>query len=208
MLAVLFVGIGLLNWLEYLHQKKRISGELARKTVHIYSGLAVILCVFLLPVRWVVLFELCNIAAMILVRHFKLFKSQYSINRLSWGEFLFVLGVIVLLVWGVPRWVFVVAVLHLSLADAAAALIGTWYGSKTGYKILGHQKSLAGSLAFFTTSVVIITCTIWLVPQAIVLAPIWAIAAIPAATTLAENVGILGLDNLLIPLVVAAFLAR
>jgi len=78
--------------------------------------------------------------------------------------------------------------------------MGTLFGEKHRYKVLGHTKSRAGTITFW----VVVFLTVWLC--AVVRGPrdswttlIW----LPLLVTFAENFGVDGLDNILIPLLVA-----
>ena len=55
------------------------------------------------------------------------------------------------------KWIYLIALLEMSLADGLAAMIG--YNLKVGkkYRVFGHNKSLAGTLTFFIVSVILLT---------------------------------------------------
>jgi phytol kinase len=101
------------------------------------------------------------------------------------------------------QWIFAAAMLHLSLADGLAAVIGLAYGENSSYRILGRTKSLAGSLAFFFTSISIM---IWYVAFSGAAANAVNLLWLPVVATVAENLSGEGTDNLVIPLLVALVL--
>ncbi len=95
------------------------------------------------------------------------------------------------------------ALLQMSLADGLAAIVGVRYGGSNSYAVFKHPKSLVGSLTFLVISVGIL---IGYKHYAQVQLMTAAIAALSVGATLIENCGIAGLDNLLVPLAVAAAL--
>ena len=134
---------------------------------------------------------------------FRVFNSIHAVSRNAMGEVLFAAIIGILAFISTDQWIFAAAMLHLSLADGLAAVIGLAYGEHNSYRIMGRTKSLTGSLAFFFTSVAIM---IWYVsfsgtsPSAVAL--LW----LPVTATIAENLSGEGTDNLVIPLLVALVL--
>ncbi len=183
---------------------KRFSPEVARKLVHVAHGLAAASWPFFVSMHMIILVEVVFILACSIARKFNLFHDLRSVYRLTWGEFFFPLGVIAVALLNPTEWVFAAAMLHLGLADAAAAVVGTRYG-KHAYKVFGHKKSIEGSLAFLLVSVVI---TLWVVMATPfgVNNVVMLMVVLPILATVSENIGVLGMDNLLIPLVVTLVL--
>lgn len=202
----IIIGLFLLFTVEKLNKQKRISSEVSRKIIHVISGLAVVSWAFFVSWQTIIWIEILYILAAYVLRKSQLLKSQQGINRVSWGEFFFSVGVILTIILDGPRWIFVLAILHLSLADAAAALVGIRYGKKNSYKILGHKKSVVGGLAFFAVSCVLVGLVFVVTPGNITTSSTIALLALPFVTTLVESLGVYGLDNLLIPLVVVLLL--
>ena len=202
LLSVVVAGIVFI-YIEKLYKDRKISNETARKIIHITHGVYVATWPFFVGWRSVILLELAFLALVAFARIFKIFGSQRAVARLSWGEFFYPLGVILLVLTNQPRWVFVLAVLHLALADAFAALVGIRYGKGNRYKVFGQTKSVAGTIAFFVTSVILVSLTFIMVPSHITSATTTVLILMPITTTLIENIGVYGVDNLLIPLAVA-----
>ena len=94
------------------------------------------------------------------------------------------------------------AVMHLALADAFAALVGLRLGKNNRYKVFGQTKSVAGTTAFFITSVALVGLTFILAPAYVTTTTITVLILLPITTTIIENIGVYGVDNLLIPLAV------
>ncbi len=192
-LAVAFV--------ESLFRSKRIGGETARKIVHIVHGLYVVTWPFFVGWQSIIYLELAFLLLVVFERQFKIFGSQRAISRLSWGEVFYPIGIILLVITHQSRWVFVLAVLHLALADAFAALVGVKYGKNNTYKMLGQRKSVYGTLAFFVTSVLLVGAAQIMLGGQLSDSARLALLVVPIGTTLAENIGVFGIDNLLVPLV-------
>jgi dolichol kinase len=99
--------------------------------------------------------------------------------------------------------VYAVALLHMSLADGLAAVVGDRYGHGSTYHIFGTKKSRLGTLTFLCVSLAILVA--FSVQQGVSLG-IW-LPLIAAGATILENFAIRGLDNLLIPVFVALLLS-
>lgn len=205
-LASFAIGLAVVLIAEYFHKKQKIVTETTRKIIHMGHGLILIALSFITPWLVVILVEIGFFAVAVVARRYKWFKSQHAVDRKSWGEFFFIIGVIAIILLHVPHWVFVIAVLHLTFADAAAALVGKRYGRTNRYEIFGQQKSVAGSLAFFLVSVGLIGTAVIVAPNSIVTTTNLAIYLLPFIATIAENLGIFGSDNLWILLVVTLLL--
>ncbi|HLC91441.1 MAG TPA: hypothetical protein VJC09_00130 [Candidatus Saccharimonadales bacterium] len=206
-LAGLVLGFSILLFVENLHKHKRISTEMARKIIHLEAGLILIVWSFLINWQSIVAIEIIFLAVVGVTRWFKFFDSQNGINRITWGEFFFPVGVILAIMLGAPRWVFILAMLHLAVADAAAALIGKKYGKGNSYEVLGQKKSVAGSLAFFAVSLILIIGATIIAPSGMGSIGLVSLLFLPIITTMAENLGVYGSDNLIIPLVVVLLLS-
>jgi dolichol kinase len=209
MLAIIIglaAGLSILFLIENAHSRGLVRTEVARKVIHLISGLILVAWSFYISWEAIVFIELAFMASLGVTRWLKLFDSQHGINRLTWGEFFYPIGVILSIYLGAPRWVFILAILHLCVADAAAAVVGTQYGKGNSYKVFGQTKSLAGSIAFFFVSVLLIVGAFVLAPGEITYTSRLMLFVMPLATTLAENLGAFGTDNLLIPLTVVLLL--
>jgi phytol kinase len=202
----LLIGFCILLLAEALLKDGKISTELTRKIIHLVSGLILIVWSFYISLEAIIGVEILFMIAAAITRRFGLFGSQKGINRISWGEFFFPTGVILIILLGASRAVFILAVLHLAIADAAAALVGKRYGKGNSYKVLGQKKSIAGSLAFLAVSLILVAATFWIAPSDFVEMNKIALLLLPLVTTLAENLGVYGTDNLLIPLAVLLLL--
>lgn len=188
---------------EYLWRKKDISTEISRKVVHI--GVASFVAFWPLFMSWhyIEIIATAFLVVIILSRRLEVFKSIHSVERKTWGEALFAAAILIMSITVHTDWIFAAALLHLGVADGLAALVGTHYGKDTVYKIFGHKKTLAGTMAFYSTSLVILTVT--MVSWGGL--PWYNLLWIPPIITLIENFAIKGTDDLFVPLSLAVILS-
>jgi phytol kinase len=204
LLVAIVVTFLLLMSTEILWRKGHVQKEYARKLVHMSVGVFVAFWPFFLDWNQIRLLSIAFIVAISLSLRFKLFKSIHSVERPSWGEVLFALSVGLVTFLTTDPYIYAAAILHMSLADGAAAIIGTRYGAAQHYYVLGQYKSLIGSLAFLTTSIVVLT---WYVVAGGANVSIIAALAIGVVATALENAGWRGFDNVTVPVFVAAILS-
>ncbi|HMS50326.1 MAG TPA: hypothetical protein PKA02_02720 [Candidatus Saccharibacteria bacterium] len=198
-------GCAYIGFVEYLYRKKRINAELSRKMIHVAHGLIIVALSFHINYSAIILLEMATLVLVILARRYRWFGNQYyMVERQSWGELFFPAGIIFIAFLEPTHWLFVVSILHLALADSAAALVGIKYGRRTSYNVFGQKKSVAGSAAFFAVSVLIMLVALPTLPVGMDIAASFFL--VPLVATIAENVGVYGVDNFLIPLAVMLLL--
>lgn len=191
-IALLLIGS------ELLWRNIKLSDEVARKFVHIAAGSYIAFLPFWVSYGWIMLLAVGFIAANFINRATNLFHAIHATKRRSWGDLLLSIGILVTAGLRPSPWVFAAAILHVSLADGLAAVIGTKYG-KIRYKFLDHGKSALGSLTFFITSVFIIALTVSYGDLNGVNG--WALLLLtPLVTTALENISGYGTDNITLPL--------
>jgi phytol kinase len=188
---------------EYLSRFKGVHSELTRKMVHILVGMFVAFWPFYLSWQQIQLLSLAFLVVVGVSVKLNIFRSIHAVQRNAMGEVLFALVVGLLAFIVDDKWIFAAAMLHLSLADGLAAVVGLGWGEHNTYKILGHSKSVAGSVAFFICSMLImIVYVAFSKATADAVTLLW----LPVAATIAENVAIKGTDNMVIPLLVGLVL--
>ena len=180
--------------------------ETPRKLVHILTGVYIAFWPLLMSFRWIQALSLLLFAAVYASKRLHLFRSIHSVDRPTYGELLFPLGVLVSATFAQSGWVYMAAVMHLSLADGIAALVGVRYMKRFGYKVFGQPKTVIGTAAFYITSLFIIAATMLLDPAAYGNNVQLVILLLPLGTTFIENVAIYGTDNLFVPIAVIAIL--
>lgn len=198
--AIVFL---ILVFAEYLSRYKGVHSELTRKIVHVLVGVFVAFWPFFLSWRQIQLLSVLFLVVVLVSIKLSIFNSIHAVARNKMGEVLFAVIIGLLAFISTDQWVFAAAMLHLSLADGLAAVVGLAYGEHNSYRIMGRTKSLAGSLAFFFTSLVIM---IWYVSFSGVQPSAVSVLWLPVAATIAENLSGEGTDNLVIPLLVALVL--
>jgi phytol kinase len=136
---------------------------------------------------------------------FEILRSIHTVQRTTKGELLFALAIGVLALIATNKWVFMAAMLNLALGDGVAALVGIMKGEGNEYKVFGHTKSRAGTLAFLITSFLIAVVYVIFNPAGF---SFTALLIVPIAAALTENVAVNGTDNLAIPVMVALLLSN
>jgi phytol kinase len=183
---------------------KKRKPEVTRKLIHITNYLVVAVAPLFISYPVIILLESFFLVCTVIARKFRLFESLNLIGRVTWGDQLGAIGVIIVALFQPNQWVFMLAMVILGLADAAAALVGIKYGRHI-YYVFGHKKSIEGSLTFFIVATMVMMIFFVVSPGGIIL-PVWTLLAVPLLTTFTEAVTPLGLDNLAVPLVVVGLL--
>jgi phytol kinase len=199
-LAAIAVVFLILIFAEYLSRSKGVHSELTRKIVHILVGMFVAFWPFFLSWRQIQVLSLLFLIAVLISIKLNIFNSIHAVSRNAWGEVLFAVIIGLLAFISTDPWIFAAAMLHLSVADGLAAVVGLAYGEHNSYRIFGRTKSLAGSLAFFFSSAAVM---FWYISFSGAEASAVALLWLPVAATIAENLSGEGTDNLVIPLLVA-----
>ena len=198
--AIVFV---LLLIVEYLWRVKHYQTEFTRKFIHMSVGSFAAFWPLFLSWRQIQLLSLLFLLVILASRTITALGSIHIIGRKTVGEIFFAisLGAVALITHN--SLVYVIAILHLSLADGLAAIVGTHFGKKQAYSIFGQRKTVVGSLTFYLCSLFLIGLYLSLSHSSQVF-PL--IIYLPLLTTLLENIGIRGSDNLLVPVLVATIL--
>jgi phytol kinase len=183
-----------------------LQPEVIRKGLHIGMGLTTLSFPWLFDTAWpVVLVAGASSAAFLAFRaRFVVFRrlahAMQGIKRVSVGEYCFVAATcIVFALSSDDPVLYCIPMLLLTLADSAAALVGTTWG-RHRYLTFGDYKTLEGSAAFFVVAFLCIAVPLaWFTPasnpESIAVAALIAVAV----TVLEAAVGG-GFDNLLVPL--------
>jgi dolichol kinase len=182
-----------------------MTSEIGRKFVHITVGSFVAFWPFFLSWNQIRLLSVAFLLMVIVSKVFNVFSAIHSVQRPTYGEFFFAFVVGLLTFITHSKAIYAAALLQMSVADGMAAIVGVEYGLKRHghrYHVLGHSKTWFGTAAFFIISAAILfgysadtTRLAW-----------YGVIALAAGATAIENIGILGLDNLLAPLLVAGVL--
>ena len=203
-ILVVFVTFCILIFAEYLSRLKQIHAELTRKLVHVAVGTFVAFWPFFLTWRQIQFLSLAFFVVVCLSIRMDIFRSIHAVKRSITGELLFAIVIGLLALIATDKWIFMAAMLHLSVADGLAAVVGLGWGDTNSYKVMGKEKSIAGSLAFLVTSFVILGIYALFSNSDTSLATL---LVLPFVATAVENIAVNGTDNLVMPLLIAVVLA-
>ncbi|MDB5181349.1 MAG: hypothetical protein JWP13_112 [Candidatus Saccharibacteria bacterium] len=203
LIATILVIFTLLIISEAWWRIKKPHDELSRKFIHITVGTFAAFWPYFLEWNEIILLSAAFVVVVMVSQYFGIFKAIHAVERPTWGEVCFALAVGILAFITREPAVYTAALLHMSLADGFAAIAGKWWGRSNCYVILGHRKSIAGSGMFLFVSLVILLVYNTMLPTP--MHPV-AIVGVAGAATVFENISIRGLDNLLVPLLVASAL--
>lgn len=199
LIVIGMLGVAGIVTAEVLRRKRVIHNEEARKMVHVLHALTIVAWAYFLPnYTPIIIVEVLFIILVVAVKRYGLLSGFRAVGRLTYGEVLFLLGVIAVCLLS-PRYShFVVIMLHVGIADAAAAVVGKRLKSPI-YTVLGHTKSLAGSVACFVSSVAIFSSYL-LYTNNISWSNLVFIAGGALIITGVENFSPYGSDNFTLPL--------
>ena len=194
---------------EIAWNKFRIRDELARKFIHITSGIFIAFLPFWVDYFWIMILAVGFVIANFINRYTNYFHAIHGVKRKSWGDILFGVGVFVVAWFEPSPWLFAASILQVSLADGLAAIAGVTYGKTHGrYYLFGQPKSIIGSAVFLVASFAILSLlfvfdpyfadTITMFPVALML---------PLLLVCVENLSVYGTDNVSLPLVTLGLLS-
>jgi phytol kinase len=188
---------------EWLSRAKQIHAELTRKLVHVAVGTFVAFWPFFLSWRQIQLLSLLFFIIVCISIKLNVFRSIHAVKRNMLGELLFAIVIGLLALISTNEWVFTAAMLHLSIADGLAAVVGLGWGDSNSYKVWGRTKSIAGSVAFLVASFCILAMYGILANST---TSFFTLLWLPLVATAAENIAVQGTDNLVMPLLIAVVL--
>lgn len=186
--------------------RRRVGhGEFSRKFIHITVGSFVAVWPFYLSWSQIEILSVAFLLVVIVSKYLGVFQAIHSVQRPTWGEVFFgaAVGLTALLTHN--KWIYCAALLQMSLADGMAAVVGTRFGTHKQYLVFGHAKSVVGTMTFFVVSLSILIIFNHHLPSE--LAPAQIIGLSLVASVL-ENIGVQGLDNLLVPVLIAVALVN
>jgi phytol kinase len=205
----------LLGGLAWLGRFLAWPPELRRKAAHITLGLgcAPFPWLFASPVPVWILAGLAaaglGLLRLRVARASTLGSALHDVKRRSWGELVFPLAVALVFHASAGHWeLYLPPLLVLALADAAGALVGRRFGRHPLRMEGAQHKSLEGCAAVFLVATLCVA-----LPLALFAGWAWPLALAAALlvaglAALVEGVAIEGLDNLFLPLLAYAVLAR
>jgi dolichol kinase len=195
-LALILIG-------EVWWRKQRLHTEFTRKFVHITVGSFVAFWPFFLSWNEIRYLSVAFLIVVGVSKYFRLFRAIHSVQRPTLGELFFALAVGAVTFITQDKSIYAAALLQMSLADGFAAVVGTNYGQRFRYIVFGHAKSILGTFTFLVVSALILTGYSHQSGQYLTAVFIFDLSV---AASIIENIGVAGLDNLLVPVLIAGAL--
>lgn len=190
---------------EVLWRKKELEPETARKIIHITVGTFIAFWPLYMSWQTIQILSLALLAGVAVSYQFGVFGAIHNVSRRTGGELWYPVGIGLAAVTTVQPWIFTVAVLHLSLADGLAAIVGKKYGIMH-YRVGEHTKSIIGSFAFLVVSSALCMFAFIVLRDELPGISLAVFAVTPFLATAVESISRHGLDNVLIPLAVVVAL--
>lgn len=202
------VGVfGLLIIDDILAKANILKVEFRRKFIHISVGTFVAFWPWIISFRYIQFISLGMLAVVTLNQLLPIFNFNNDLKRKTYGDYFFAMAILACAILTTSKVFFMIAILHLALADAAGALVGRKFGARWRYKVFGYTKTIIGSMAFWLTSLIIVGVGTLFANNLISFNDyVLLLAFLPPLLTLLENLSIYGIDNLVIPIIVIAAL--
>jgi phytol kinase len=182
-----------------------VHTEFGRKFIHVTVGGFVAFWPFFLSWRQIEILSVAFSLVVVASKYLRLFQAIHSVQRPTWGELFFAVAVGSVALVTHDKWIYAAALMQMALADGLAAIIGVQYGNRLKYLVFKHPKSVAGTLTFFVVSTSILLAYGHWSGQSLTASYILVVSLMATAL---ENVAVWGLDNLLVPLLVATLLVN
>ena len=209
MLAVIACLSGILSILaiaEFLWRNKILKGEYLRKFVHGSSGMFIAFWPWFISWQAIRGIGFAMATVIIANRAFGALHFSTRLERFTVGEIVFALAVSLSAMLTDVKVFFMTGMLVLALSDSGAALFGMRYGEKWQYKIFGQRKTVIGSMACWLISLAVLGVGLLFANVLSFPHYILTIVILPPILTVLENLGVFGLDNVLLPAATIVFL--
>lgn len=193
--------LALLVFSELLWRKGQLEPETARKAIHILAGSFIAFWPLYMSWREIQILSLILLVGVFASYQFGVFGAIHKVKRRTSGELWYPLGIGLASTLTIQPWIFAVAVLHLSLADGFAAVIGKKYAARH-YRIGDHTRSFLGSFAFLVISFSLCIFAFFILRNELPGVSLAVFAVTPFLATAVESVSRHGLDNVFVPFVV------
>ena len=197
---------------EYLWRKKILVGEAARKFIHILAGIWIAFWPYYLPFDGIFILSVMMLFMVVYSRYTDLFQAINGVERKTYGDIFYALGLVVCAILSRADWIFTVSVLLLSVADGVAAVTGSYLGTKNTYYVFGNKylrKSITGTVSYFVFASLVMLLGFFLSGaggHTSVGMPFATFIVVPLSATVLENITPLGFDNVVIPCMSALLL--
>lgn len=186
----------------WIRSRWNSHGEWSRKLVHIGGGAVVPLAWLFGIERWLAIPAAATITLLAWFNHRRrLLPALEDVGRASYGTVAYGASItlLLLLFWPQRADAVCAGVLVMACGDGLAGLLGSRLASPS-WRVLGERRSLLGTATMALVSLVVLLVVAALAPSA----PGWPVLALLALiATALEQIALLGLDNLTVPLAVA-----
>lgn len=210
MLALFDCVVGLFLLLvitELLGKYKILKGEYLRKFFHITGGSFIAFWPWLVSWQTIQILAVGMLAVMLAGRFFGLLRYHGRIRRVTYGDIFLALAILLCSLVTANKIFFAIAILEVALADGLAAVVGISYGKRWGYKVFGYTKTVIGTMIFWIVSIEIITAGVLASHNLFTYQDYYyLLLLVPPVLTTLENLAVLGIDNLIVPLLTIAIL--
>jgi len=186
-------------------RKHWLANEFGRKFVHVTVGSFVAFWPFFLGWDEIRLLSLAFLVVVVLSKQLHVFRAINSVQRPTYGEALFAVSVGLLTFITHSKGIYAAAILQMSLADGFAAIAGTRYGVGNKYHVLSQTKSAAGTATFAVTSLALL---VGYAAYSVAGLSVTGVLVGMVGATVLENLGVFGIDNLLVPTFIGLLLAH
>lgn len=200
LVITILIFVAILAIEELAWKKKILHDEYQRKFVHMAIGTFMAFWPWLLTWHQIQLLSTLGVVAAFVYKRANMFGGLGNIRSNGYGHITHPLSVLIAATLTSNDVFFCIAILIMALADGAAAIVGHRYGEHWRYKVFGHTKTVIGSMAFWLTSLLIFGIGLLAAHGDFSLSHYIGLLIIaPPILTILENLGILGIDNLLLP---------
>ncbi|MDZ7744655.1 MAG: hypothetical protein U5K77_02740 [Candidatus Saccharibacteria bacterium] len=204
-IAVVFI---ILLASETLWRNKKLRGlEQSRKLVHITVGSFIASWAFFMPLWHIQIIAALMLVVVLVSRTLKVFRGIHSVKRKTYGDLLYPISIGLVAALASSPWIFAAAILHMSVADGLAAVIGNKFGKGNSYKVFVETKSIIGTATCLVVSALIISWIILWSPAGFDVLMWPAILWVPVLVAAVENLSPYGTDNLTVPIIVVLSLS-
>jgi dolichol kinase len=210
MLAVILCILGLsflLLLTELLAARRLLKGEYLRKFFHITAGSFIAFWPWLISWRWIQILSVLMLAIMLANRFLGLSNYHGRIRRVTFGDMFLAMAILLCSFITTNKIFFAIAILEVALADGLAAVAGISIGKRWEYKVFGYTKTVIGTMVFWIVTVEILTAGVLAAHDLFSYQDyFYLLLLMPPVLTVLENLAVLGIDNLIIPLLTIAIL--
>ncbi len=206
MLAVFFCLAGIAAILfsgELLWRRNILTGERQRKLVHAMTATFIAFWPWIISWRAIQFIGLAMIVVVLVNRKIKRLHYLGNVRIEDYGDVFLAVAVTACALLTDVKIFFALAILQVALADSVAAVVGKKFGGPWRYKVFGQPRTVLGSMAFWITSLCVFGAGIPFAHDIITLHSYAVLLIVmPPILTAIENLSLIGLDNLIIPLAV------